>query len=491
MPPPNRPKNRPNRPKRNRPSPRRRGAGGRRAAAKRQQRVNRARRDDIRDQARRGGGSSKKGADIRTGGESTGREKGILQANKYIPKKKIKSLEQSVGSLDRRTQNAIDKGDAELVKELRKKKKQFVKKLGYARAHEAMINAAPLSQRDQIKKRIKANPNMLNSMGFDIFQETMDQDFIDPTRKIQNENPELFGDMYPISSALQGGLPAVQLIKKGFGVDDKQIPYNLEDMPGVRYPLDKTFGAYEKEPITTRSDRQDPLDEKPFTISDRQPQFKDDYGAAAPLDPVTITTLQDLGIDENQIGPVVDDPTTDIVEQDSNVGSAIQQYYQQIEKNKKDFPEFFENRSPFFLPEEKKTELNLKAAQDLEKGEINTYGRQLTDQDLENIGINRAYYNMNFDTPIVQQKVMDYLNTQQSGNTVVPSNEIESGYPYTVADSTPFPSYFNLFGQNDEENLETAANVSAANQTPVVADAVDTVADDVYIPLSERYANYE
>ena len=142
-------------------------------------------------------------------------------------------------------------------------------------------------------------------------------------------------------------------------------------------------------------------------------------------------------------------------------------------------------------PEEKKTELNLQAADALKEGEINTYGRQLTDQDLENIGINRAYYNMNFDTPIVQKQVMDYLNQQQSTNTVVPSNEIEFGYPYTVADSTPFPSYFNLFGQNDAENLETAANISAANQTPVVEDAVDTVAEDVYIPLSERYSNYQ
>ena len=494
MPPPNRPKNRPNRPKRNRPSPRRRGAGGRRAAAKRQQRVTSQRQADRNRgiAAARTSGGNRRTADVRRGGTSTGRESGIAAANKYIPKKKIKSLEQSVGSLDRRIENALKKGDTKTAKDLRSRLNKFTTQLGYARAHEAMISAAPLSQRDQVKKRIKANPNMLDTTGKEIFDETKDQDFIDPTRKLQNEFPDQFSEMYPISSAMQGGLPAVRLAKKAFGADDKQIPYNLEDMPGVRYPLDITFGAGEgATPITTRSDRQAPLDEKAFTISDRQPQFKDDYGAAAPLDPVTIETLQDLGIDENQIGPVQDDPTTDIVEQDSNVGSAIQQYYRQIEQNKKDFPEFFENRSPFFLPEEKKTELNLQAADALKEGEINTYGRQLTDQDLENIGINRAYYNMNFDTPIVQKQVMDYLNQQQSTNTVIPSNEIESGYPYTVADSTPFPSYFNLFGQNDEENLETAANISAANQTPVVQDAVDTVAEDVYIPLSERYSNYQ
>jgi len=149
MPPPNRPKNRPNRPKRNRPSPKRRGAGGRKAAAKRQQRVNRARRDNIREEARRGGGGSKKGADIRTGGQSTGREAGIAAANKYIPKKKQKDLQQSVGSLDRRINTALQKGNTALAKDLRSKKKGFVKKLGLSRAHEAMINAAPLSKRDQ------------------------------------------------------------------------------------------------------------------------------------------------------------------------------------------------------------------------------------------------------------------------------------------------------------------------------------------------------
>jgi hypothetical protein len=54
--------------------------------------------------------------------------------------------------------------------------------------------------------------------------------------------------MYPVESRLQMGLPTVQAIKALFGVKDKQIPYNLDDMPGVRYPLDVNFGAGEGEP---------------------------------------------------------------------------------------------------------------------------------------------------------------------------------------------------------------------------------------------------
>ena len=472
MPPPNRKKNRPNRPKRNRPSPRRRGAGGRRAAAKRQQRVTSQRRADRNRgiAAARISGGNRRTADVRRGGTSTGRESGIAAANKFDRTKKAKSLQQSVGSLDRRVEKALKEGNTDLAKDLRSRQNKFVKQLAMERAKKVPGGTI------QGNVRTSSGDPILTSKGFDVFQETVDQDFIDPTRKLQNEFPDQFREMYPITSAIQGGLPAVRLAKQAFGMDDKPIPYNLEDMPGVRYPLDITFGAGEgATPITTRSDRQAPLDEKAFTISDRQPQFKDDYGAAAPLTPVTIETLQDLGIDENQIGPVQDDPTTDIIEQDSNVGSALQQYYRQIEQNKKDFPEFFENRSPYFLPEKKKTELNLQAADALREGEIATYGRQLTDQDLEKIGINRADYNQNFDTPLVQRQVMAYLNAQNNA-VIPPTITTMSGQEYV-----------DNFNQNQGDLIEQLTNdPSSLNITADKADDVINLMQnkDMFAPIN-------
>ena len=55
-------------------------------------------------------------ADVRTGGINTGREAGIMASQKA---NKIKGLEQSVGSLDRRIQNALNKGDTDTAKDLR------------------------------------------------------------------------------------------------------------------------------------------------------------------------------------------------------------------------------------------------------------------------------------------------------------------------------------------------------------------------------------
>ena len=72
-----------------------------------------------------------------------------------------------------------------------------------------------------------------------------------------------------------------------------------------------------------------------MTLSDRQPQFGDDDLVPAPIIPVSEEDLIDQGIDPKFILPVEDDPTTDIIEQDSNVGSALQQAYIQQEKMKK------------------------------------------------------------------------------------------------------------------------------------------------------------
>ena len=239
----------------------RRGAGGRRAKARRQQKVNRQVSQRRADQnrgiaaARTSGQRRRSEPQYLTGRDAAAR--GIATANRE------KNLQQTVGSLDRRVENALKQGNTALAKDLRSRQNKFVKDLATKRAQKSMISSAPLSQRDEIKKRIKANPNVIVGQdAFDVFQETIDQDYLDPTRKLQNEFPDQFREMYPIGSRLQMGLPTVQAVKGMFGIDDKPIPYNLPDMPGVRYPLDPIA-------VRTRSDRQDPLDEKLEVLLER------------------------------------------------------------------------------------------------------------------------------------------------------------------------------------------------------------------------------
>jgi len=80
----------------------------------------------------------------------------------------------------------------------------------------------------------------MTTAGFNVFQDTIDRDFLDPTRRLQNIYPEQAREMYPIESRLQMGLPTVQAIKALFDIKDKPIPYTDPRMPGERYALDFT-----------------------------------------------------------------------------------------------------------------------------------------------------------------------------------------------------------------------------------------------------------
>jgi len=379
-----------------------------------------------------------------TGGTSTGRESGIAAANKYDRNKKEKSLQQSVGSLDRRVEKALKEGNTDLAKDLRSRQNKFVKQLALERVRKTPGGTI------QGNIRTSSGDPLLTTRGFDEFQRTVDQDFLDPTRKLRNLYPDDFAEMYPITNVISKPL-GIRAIESAFGIKRKPTPYNLEEMPGVRYPLDIDFGAGEGEPF--------------FGGRSRDPNF-DSYPYIAPVEPVTISdleddlstdfsqtkdTLEDLGIDENQILPVQDDPDTDIIEKDSNDGSAIQQYYRQIEENKKAFPGFYENRSPFFLPDDEKAKLNAQAANALEAGSDRTYGMQFSDEDLANIGINRATFERDYDTPLVQKAINDYLEQQALASINQDTPAYAQGFelPFEVADKDPLPSLFNLFGQND------------------------------------------
>lgn len=177
--------------------------------------------------------------DIRTGSNNrfvapkpdafSGREQGIAAANTGSKEDK---LQQSVGSLDRRIATALEKKDTDLAKDLRSRQNKFVKQLALERVRKTPGGTI------QGNVRMRDGTRPMTTAGFDVFQDTVDRDFLDPTRRLQNLYPEQAREMYPIESRLQMGLPTVQAIKALFGVKDKPIPYSDPRMPGERYPLD-------------------------------------------------------------------------------------------------------------------------------------------------------------------------------------------------------------------------------------------------------------
>lgn len=340
------------------------GGGGPRkggkASAKRQASANRAKRRASQRQAdtnrgiaaaRASGARQRRPEPQVTGRDAAAR--GIATANRE------KDLQQSVGSLDRRVEKALKEGNTGLAKDLRSRQNRFVKDLAMERARKVPGGTI------QGNVRMSSGDPILTSKGFDVFQETIDQDYLDPTRKLQNKYPEQFREMYPIGSRLQMGLPTVQAIKGMFGVKDKPIPYNLPDMPGVRYPLD-----VQEEPF--------------FGGRSRDPNF-DSYPYIAPVEPVTIT---DMEFDPSSSIP----PTEDII---------------------------LPKQLPAIDPEQR--------SEVMQEG----YGDILEDvQD----------YNT----------LMQEFLANEAAQSQAPT---EFDYPYSVASNEPLPSYFNLFGQNDENTM--------------------------------------
>ena len=230
-----------------------RGRGPRKVNQAKRRRVQRnvkkrrdERRANIREQYRANQNRGS-GADIRTGGSSTGRESGIAASQKT---NKIKSLEQSVGSLDRRINKALEAGDTNTAKDLRSRLNKFTTQLGDERAKK--IDGGVLrTDSGSIIKTSSGRP-VLTNRGLAAFNQTKDTDFLDPTRKLQNEYPEEFAKMYPITNQLNKGLPTTRIARtigqELLGIEPKPIGYTDPDMPGVRYPLDIGFGAGEGEP---------------------------------------------------------------------------------------------------------------------------------------------------------------------------------------------------------------------------------------------------
>ena len=141
--------------------------------------------------------------------DDSGRESGIMAASTTTRADKKKSLEQSIGSLDRRIQNALKDNNLDLVKDLRSRQNRFVKNLGFFNATNTAGGVARTNDGRILRTR-DGNPVLTNA-GLAAFNETIDRDFLDPTRKLINENPEAYSKMYPVTDQLRRGLPGTRI----------------------------------------------------------------------------------------------------------------------------------------------------------------------------------------------------------------------------------------------------------------------------------------
>lgn len=175
--------------------------------------------------------------------DDSGRESGIRAASTTTRADKKKSLEQSIGSLDRRINNAVDANNLDLAKDLRSRQNKFVKNLGFFNATNTPGGVARTGGPNGRIIRTSDGSPVLTNAGLAAFNQTVDRDFLDPTRKLINENPQAYAAMYPITNQLRQGLPGTRVAKEFLGMDDKQQKYTDAQMPGQRYALDKDFGA--------------------------------------------------------------------------------------------------------------------------------------------------------------------------------------------------------------------------------------------------------
>lgn len=157
-------------------------------------------------------------------------------------KQKSDNLKQSIGSLDRRINNAVKSGNVDQAKDLRSRQNNFVQNLADTAVREAASSYGGNDPELTIQGNVRTSSGgpLLTTKGGQLRQSVIDRDFLNPTRRLQNQFPAEMKKMYPISQAAQQGPFAVQAIKKMFGMEDKPIPYSGDGiMPALRYPLDE------------------------------------------------------------------------------------------------------------------------------------------------------------------------------------------------------------------------------------------------------------
>ena len=203
---------------------------------------------------------------------------------------KIKDLEQSVGSLNRRVENAIKAGDTDKAKDLRSRQKNFVKDLGNELAIQSggVMRSAPTSSDDKgrIIRDSRGNP-ILTTEGFQTFQNNMQRNFLDPTRRIMNTNPDAYATMYPISNFIQRTLPkAARMAVPGggiMGLNQESRPIPMFD-PNFNTSRDFALDLQTQNPDIAESysqfmDEQFPIDQSEAversTIANETPEYLD------------------------------------------------------------------------------------------------------------------------------------------------------------------------------------------------------------------------
>jgi hypothetical protein len=153
---------------------------------------------------------------------------------------KSNELKESIGSLDRRVQKALRSGDTDQAKDLRSRQNKFTTKLGL---NEAIRTGGVLRQGGPDGKIVRSSTTgqpIMTSKGHDIFRETKDKYYIDPTRNLQNTNPKAYAQMYPAANLLQKGPMVVQGLKSLFEKKKLPIPYaspETQGLPGTEFPL--------------------------------------------------------------------------------------------------------------------------------------------------------------------------------------------------------------------------------------------------------------
>jgi len=154
---------------------------------------------------------------------------------------KINEIKESIGSLDRRVQKALRSGDTDKAKDLRSRQNKFTTDLGLERAIEAGGVLRQGGPDGRIVRSTRTGQPIMTGAGHDIFRETKDKYYIDPTRNLQNTNPQAYGKMYPVANLLQKGPLVAQGLKSLFDKGKRRdIPYaNPETLglPGTEFPL--------------------------------------------------------------------------------------------------------------------------------------------------------------------------------------------------------------------------------------------------------------
>ena len=156
------------------------------------------------------------------------------------------------------------------------------------------MRTAPTSSDDKgrIIRDSSGNP-ILTTGGSQTFQENMQRNFLDPTRRLQNVNPQMYRAAYPMESRLMSGPFALQAAKNFFNIPQRQIP--MSD-PNFNTSRDLSLDLQTQNPDIAESysqlmDQHFPIDQSETvernTIANETPEYLDNViqtGGLANLD---------------------------------------------------------------------------------------------------------------------------------------------------------------------------------------------------------------